>query len=461
MENGEAPDEAVRAERGLTFEQAAKIAERDGMLIYPTTRYGPEAAMPPGMWDECQQEDESARWRAIRPLQVYEEMTADVSGREMVAALRLSEADEKRATADRYEAEALERVRQAQQARGEGQDVETLPWTLGDIIVLGSEPTQSPDVLPCGDKPGLFYRRQRNMLSGEAAVGKTWLALYAAVLEIAAGGTVVWIDADNMGPSRLLERLRLLASAQGVDDADLAERFRYVRPEAPAGEKSISAMLSAEPKLVVFDSLNPILGLHSVDTSSTTEVDAFFRALLDPLTDAGTCALMLDHVPKDKGNRGRYAYGSERKLTGVDVHLTMRTHKPFSRERGGEAFLDVAKDRDGHVGATGDVVGAFALETVLGRVQAGLREVSAFEADWSLSLAAENIAAALADGEARSQTWIEDNTTGARATTKREALGLLQVNGHVAVTRGPRNARLFQLVQPYTLTEDGPLGADS
>jgi hypothetical protein len=46
------------------------------------------------------------------------------------------------------------------------------------------------------------------MLSGEATVGKTWAALYAAVLEIAAGRTVVWIDADNMGHGDMLASWR-------------------------------------------------------------------------------------------------------------------------------------------------------------------------------------------------------------------------------------------------------------
>jgi hypothetical protein len=221
---------------------------------------------------------------------------------------------------------------------------------------------------------------------------------------------------------------------------------------------------AAEASLVVFDSLNPILGLQGVDTSSTTEVDSFFRAILDPLTDSGACALMLDHVPKDKGNRGRYAYGSERKLTGVDVHLTMRAHKPFSREYGGESFLDVAKDRDGHVGATGETVGAFTLETFasLGAVQAGLREVSAMEADLTLSIAAEGIAAVLGDGVGRSSTWIMDNTptVKARTTTKREALDLLQASRHVAVTRreGRGGGKSYTLVKPYSLIADGPLG---
>lgn len=332
-------------------------------------------------------------------------------------------------------------------------------WERGNIVELGSTPTPAPDVLPCGGRPGLFYRAQRNMLSGEPSVGKTWLALQAAILEIASGRVVIWIDADNMGPNRLLERLRQLGRAHGVDDAVLAERFRYVRPDARATEATLDALTEPGVSLVVLDSLNPILGLQGVDPYSTTEVDSFFRAVCDPLTDAGACVLMLDHVPKNTGNRGRYAYGSERKLSGVDVHLTMRSHKPFSREQGGESYLDVAKDRDAHVGAVGEVVGAFALE-VGDSLTASLREVTASEAELTKSIVAERIAAALADGEGRSQTWIENEVAGARATTKREALDLLQAHGHVAVSRreGRGGGKVYTLIQPYTLTEDGPLG---
>lgn len=298
------------------------------------------------------------------------------------------------------------------------------------------------------------------MLSGEAAVGKTWLALFAAVQEIAAGRSVVWIDADNMGAHRILERLRPLAGQAGIDDAALAQHFRYVRPESPASAATLAVLIEADPSLVVFDSLNPILGFHGVDPSSTTEIDLFFRLVLNPLTDVGACALLLDHVPKDKGNRGRYAYGSERKLTGVDVHLSMRASKPFSREYGGEAMLDVAKDRDGHVGGTGETVAAFTLESPSmfgGALTARLREVSGFEADLALSTTAEKIAAVLT-GEPQSQTAIEDAVAGVRTKTKREALELLQVHGHAALTRGARGAKLYTLVEPYTLTENGPLG---
>jgi hypothetical protein len=51
--------QAVRAPRddGLTFKQAAKLAERHGMVVYPITHEDVSAAMPPDMWDECQQQD--------------------------------------------------------------------------------------------------------------------------------------------------------------------------------------------------------------------------------------------------------------------------------------------------------------------------------------------------------------------------------------------------------------------
>ena len=83
------------------------------------------------------------------------------------------------------------------------------------------------------------------MLSGEATVGKTWVALLTAVHEITAGRSVVWIDADNMGPYRLLERLRPLAGNAGVDDAALAERFRYASMIPVSGMRSTIRFVTA------------------------------------------------------------------------------------------------------------------------------------------------------------------------------------------------------------------------
>src|SRR5207249_364801 len=81
---------------------------------------------------------------------------------------------------------------------------------------------------------GLVYPGRRHVLSGEAEAGKSWLALALAAAELSDGRGVVWVDADDMGPSAMLERLRGL----GVEDETSRVLFAYLRPGEPLGEES-------------------------------------------------------------------------------------------------------------------------------------------------------------------------------------------------------------------------------
>jgi hypothetical protein len=86
-----------------------------------------------------------------------------------------------------------------------------------------------------------------------------------------------------------------------------------------------------------------------------------FRLIANPLARSGTSVLMLDHVVKNRENRGNDARGSGRKREALSgVMLTMRVTSPWRRavhESVSGAFtLTVTKDRPGHVGAIGDTV---------------------------------------------------------------------------------------------------------
>ena len=57
----------------------------------------------------------------------------------------------------------------------------------------------------------------------------------------------------------------------------------------------------------------------------------------------------IDHVVKDREQRGRYAIGGQHKLAGVDVAYSMRVIEPFGRGRDGVVSIRVEKDRPGGV----------------------------------------------------------------------------------------------------------------
>ena len=59
---------------------------------------------------------------------------------------------------------------------------------------------------------------------------------------------------------------------------------------------------------------------------------------LDPVAEAGGAPVAVDHVTKTREGRGRYAYGSERKQSGTDVHLSLVSLEPFGRGTAGASL---------------------------------------------------------------------------------------------------------------------------
>ena len=155
------------------------------------------------------------------------------------------------------------------------------------------------------------------------------------------------MDSDDAGAADVLERLRSF----GLEDERIAHLFAYLRPAEALGdearEHALELLSSRKGRLVVFDALNPALALHGYDPNSTPDVENFFRRVLDPFRHEGAAVVTPDHVVKNPEQRGKFAYGSERKQTGVDVHLGLKAIEPFGRGRTGKAKLTVHKDRPG------------------------------------------------------------------------------------------------------------------
>jgi hypothetical protein len=214
-------------------------------------------------------------------------------------------------------------------------------WREQDVVVLGAAKPEPPEI------SGVFYPGRRHDVSGEAEAGKSWLALAVGADEMRQRRGVVWIDADDMGPSAVLERLRGL----GLDDETIRAYFAYLRPAEPVSEEAIGhvqrLIVELTCRLVVFDAFNPSLALHGYDPNSSRDVEDFLRSVVDPFCRMGAAVVLPDHVVKQRELRGKYAYGSERKQTGVDVHIGLSAIEPFGRGKTGRAKLTVHKDRPG------------------------------------------------------------------------------------------------------------------
>ena len=297
-------------------------------------------------------------------------------------------------------------------------------WQPLNLLDLAANPPEPPKI------GGLVYRAKRVLLSGETESLKTWLALILAKAEMDAGFAVAWADLDAMGAGELLDRLRLL----GVSDETISERFLHFEPTETLKNgrlDDVCALLRDHAvRLFVVDAFNPMLNLHGLDPSSTTEVETFWREVAAPITLAGASPTLLDHVVKNARAGDKYAYGSERKASGTNQHIGFKLLEPLARGGTGRTLLTTHKDRGGYLPrptigrlvlvSEGEHIG-YSLEAERSRSGGAFRP----------SVLMERVSRALETrSEPASQTWVEENVHG-KVPALRVALTLLVDEGYV------------------------------
>lgn len=198
----------------------------------------------------------------------------------------------------------------------------------------------------------LFYPAAIHDLHGEPSVGKTWIALWAAVEALHAGLGSMLIDYEDTASTC---RSRLLALGTTLDELT---RFRYVPgrafTEAELHElRTIAAGLNGGP--IIIDAVAPALAAEGLDENSNTDVSNWIVRVPRPLARTGSPVILLDHVGKQKQDRARGARGAGAKLAAIDGASYEITGQGFSRTQTGRLHVKVAKDRHGHVGAVGSI----------------------------------------------------------------------------------------------------------
>ncbi len=205
---------------------------------------------------------------------------------------------------------------------------------LGDLLRGGIEPT--PQLIP-----GLIYEARIHSIASAPGEGKTRLALWTAIEVMKRGRPVLYIDAEN-GPKLIAERLQEL----GADLDDLDDSFHYYPAEVALDRESLSRLMAtveqAGPALVVFDSFADLLSIAGLEENSNDDCTRWMRTVAQPIKDAGSAVLVLDHVPK--GGKGPRGGGSKRAK--VDVQWNLEVTQHFDRERTGEIELKHDKDRE-------------------------------------------------------------------------------------------------------------------
>jgi hypothetical protein len=222
---------------------------------------------------------------------------------------------------------------------------------LKPIIEGGLEP-ERPSVAKTPTGKALLYAGRLNEIHGEPSVGKTNVALSLARCVIEDGGHVIYIDPEDT-PAGILSRLAAMAA-----DVEALEPFiHYLHNPTPADfNRAIAYAEKHGPVLVILDGLAEALAAEGKDENEVGDVLLFFRERLRPFAEAGASVLIADHVTKSTESRGRWARGSGAKLGRYDgVSYSAELIEAYSPEVAGKIRLRVSKDRNGGVGAAGQV----------------------------------------------------------------------------------------------------------
>ena len=209
-----------------------------------------------------------------------------------------------------------------------------------------------------------------------------------------------------------------------------------------------------EPSLAVVDGVTEAMSDIGLDPMSGTDVATYYGGSPRWLARTGAAVALIDHVTKSQEGRGRWAIGSERKISGLDgAAYGLESVKPFGREKTGLVRLTVAKDRCGHVrqhAGAKDVMSMVELKswpdggvTVSFDVPEAIPE-GTFRPTYLMAQLSE----AITDTPGLTSRALYGAVKG-KAETKALALELLAAEGYVDVQPGPRGSRLHHPLRPF------------
>lgn len=223
------------------------------------------------------------------------------------------------------------------------------------------EAVRRPQYLKRTDGEPILYEAALHSISGEPGCGKSWLGLATALDLLRVGKGVVLLDYES-NASTVAGRLLAL----GADPNQVSKLVHYVVPAGVLGLAELDylrRLVEAGAALVVVDSVSEAMASAGLDENVARDVIGWIASTVRPLARDGAAVLLIDHVTKSQGERGRWARGSGAKLAVIDgAAFTLTATTGFSRQGSGTAELVVAKDRDGCVGAVGDTVAYVAFE---------------------------------------------------------------------------------------------------
>lgn len=220
-------------------------------------------------------------------------------------------------------------------------------------IAEGGITRPMPTLWERGDGKFLVYPKRTHLFMGETGSMKTWEALVVCAQEIRKGNAALFIDLED-DIITAVDRLKAL----GLLTDEIVDGFLYYQPSGAFDEvagEHIDVILGTWSErtatVAVIDSMTEAMMLHGLDPDKGTNVSEFYAGLPRYLTTRHELGvIMIDHVTKAKKGRGRWAIGSERKvsgLTGAAYGFELVTE--FGDGMTGKVRVLLSKDRAGSV----------------------------------------------------------------------------------------------------------------
>lgn len=211
-------------------------------------------------------------------------------------------------------------------------------------VLAGDLSPLEPTVLTRHDGLHLLYPGRVNALIGEPESCKSFAAQIAAGEVLKDGGTVWYLDFESEARDVVGHLLAL-----GVPQDDIVKGLVYVRPDEPIGDAVKVLHEQRDSHLTIVDGVNSALVANGLEPNSNKDVANFWAVLVRPLQLVTDGPLVtVDHVAKDRQNRGDWAVGAGQKKALVDgAMLAFELIQPFGRGRTGLIKILVFKDRPG------------------------------------------------------------------------------------------------------------------
>lgn len=327
-------------------------------------------------------------------------------------------------------------------------------------VLRGEKISPAPTVFSRDDGVHLLYPMRLNSLFGESESLKSWIALLATAQEVCLGNHVLFVDYED-APETAVDRLKSF----GVPDESIENLFTYIRPSetfSALAEAIINDLIIERggPTLVVIDGVTEAMTQSGLEPNDGGDVVRFYSGFPKWFARKGAAVLMIDHVTKSNEGRGRWAIGSERKISGIDgAAYKIELIDPFGRGRVGKAKITVSKDRCGFVRQFTGPKGLVALveldSTIEGRIKPSLKAPSDSEPTLSnLTEVMEQLSQAITDYPGINVNSLRKQVR-CKNVVKDAALRRLVLDGYVEVRTGPNRSKIHTSIRPFAASDKG------